>query len=220
MTTLTPVQQEYIDKAVTFVQSTCEDRDPGHDWWHMLRVWKLASILAEAEGADRFTVEMAALLHDVDDWKFTTDTEQSRVKQWLADLGLEPEMQQRIIAILAGVSFKGGHNTNVLSIEAQVVQDADRLDAIGAIGIARVFNFGGYKGREIHNPNQLPQEYTSVEEYKRSQATSINHFHEKLLKLYALLNTKTARRIGERRHQYMKDFLTEFQREWNEDLGE
>lgn len=189
----------------------------GHDWWHIDRVRKLALTLARTERADAGITELAALLHDVADWKFQNgdQTETEIVRTLLQEEGADEDIIERVSTIVTGVSFKGvGVATPMESIEGKVVQDADRLDAIGAIGIARTFAYGGHVGQSLHDPTQKPQEHASFEEYKNNKTTTINHFYEKLLLLKDRLQTDSARRLAEHRHQYMEQFLDEFYNEW------
>lgn len=189
----------------------------GHDWWHTERVRRLARTLARAEGADTFTCELAALLHDVADDKIAGDEETGmrRVCAWLVGQPIAPEICESVAEIIATLSFAGGNRPPMRTLEGQVVQDADRLDAIGAIGIARTFAYGGARGRPLHEPGERARTYASKAEYRASNASSTAHFHEKLLLLKDRMNTAHARRIAEARHQYMVAFLDEFQREWD-----
>ena len=208
---------EIIQKTELFIESRFRSEGSGHDWFHVDRVRKMALRIGAEEGCDLFVVEMAALLHDLDDWKlFGAESQaESKIKKWLASIGLESEVALHILKITEEVSFKGaGIETPVQSIEAAVVQDADRLDAIGAIGIARTFAYGGHKSRLIYDPSIPPVMHGDFQEYKNSTAPTINHFYEKLLLLKDRMNTVTARTIAEQRHQFMKDYLTQFYDEW------
>lgn len=210
-------KREIVFSTEMFVRQKLENDGSGHDWWHIYRVRNLALKIAETEGGDSFTVEMAALLHDIDDWKITGNSEQNQVKNWLNKLGTDEETSGNILEIIEQVSFKGaGVETIPSTPEAKIVQDADRLDAIGAIGIARTFAYGGSKGRLIYNPDIKPENHVDFEAYKKNNGPTINHFYEKLLLLKDRLNTVTARRIAEKRHQFMESFLEEFFREWHE----
>ena len=205
---------EIIQKTGQFVESEFRTEGSGHDWFHIDRVRKMALRIAETEDCDLFVVEMAALLHDLDDWKLTT-TESSKSENWLDFIELDSEVASHILEIIEEVSFKGaGTDTPVKSIEAAIVQDADRLDAIGAIGIARTFAYGGHKSRLIYDPSIIPVMHNDFQEYKKSSAPTINHFYEKLLLLKDRMNTKTAKIIAEQRHQFMSDFLVQFYEEW------
>ncbi|MCF6332230.1 MAG: HD domain-containing protein [Draconibacterium sp.] len=208
-------QNRYLRKTESYIQDHFQDEGSGHDWWHIYRVRNVALKLAEIEGGNKFIIEMAALLHDLDDWKLNGESEVSKTKRWLDDLGILISDKNKILEIIGQVSFKGaGVGNKAISIEAKLVQDADRLDAIGAIGIARTFAYGGSKGRLIYHPGIKPEMYDNFEEYKRNTAPSINHFYEKLLLLKNLLNTNSAKKMAEKRHRFMEDFLTQFYAEW------
>lgn len=213
-----------IDKTIEFVKDFFSGESTGHDWWHTERVLKNARTIAEKEGGNLFIIEMAALLHDVDDYKFSSvdeEKEKSKARKWLSNLGIEPEVIEKIIDAIHAVSFKGGKNSYLpTTLEAKVVQDADRLDALGAIGIARCFAYGGAKGKAIYDPTLKAVDYQTFEAYKDSKSTSINHFYEKVLLLKDIINTETGKKIAEKRHKFMTDFLDEFYKEWNgHDLG-
>jgi len=199
------------------VEHHCEGDSTGHDWWHIYRVVKLALRIAEQENANLELVEIAALMHDLDDWKLSTKHgDHPNARKLLTDHGFDQPTIEKVIEIIEQVSFKGaGVDTTPTSIEAMIVQDADRLDAIGAIGVARAFAFGGSKGRPIYTPDFEPQMHKSFEEYKQSNGHTINHFYEKLLLLKDRLNTKTAKEIAVERHKFMQLFLDQFYREWN-----
>ena len=189
----------------------------GHDWWHIERVRRLALRLAAEEGADPLVVELAALLHDVDDWKASGDPDApaAHARAWLAALGLAPALVEHVAAIVAGVSFKGaGVATPMPTVEGRVVQDADRLDALGAIGIARAFAWGGSRGRPLHDPGAAPELHASFEAYRASGSGTLNHFHEKLLLLRERMQTAAGRRWAEARHAYVEEFVQRFLREW------
>ena len=191
----------------------------GHDWWHVYRVWKNAIHIGKHENVDLFVVQLAALLHDISDWKFNDgddDVGPKLAREWLEKMQVEENIISHICEIIKEMSFKGaGVKTPMRIKEGMVVQDADRLDAIGAIGIARTFAYGGHKGREIYNPNIKPELYDSFEKYKSGTNPTINHFYEKLLLLKDLMNTKTAKEIAEERHRFMEQFLDRFYKEWN-----
>lgn len=193
--------------------------DPsGHDWWHTHRVRQIALYIAHQEGADPIICELAALLHDVADWKFNTTEEAglSVVADWLEDVGLSLAEQEKILTVISQVSYKGaGVDDSVTSLEASVVQDADRLDAIGAIGIARAFAFGGHHGRAMYEPDIEPEFHQNTQAYKTSRSHTINHFYEKLLLLADRMKTKTAKKIALERHRVMLEFLNHFYAEWD-----
>ena len=205
-----------LEKTRSYVRSTFENESSGHDWWHIFRVKNLALRIAETEGGNLFLIEMAALLHDLDDWKLIKSEQNLRVKPWLRKMETSDLISKNILEIIEQVSFKGAEvETKAISLEAKIVQDADRLDAIGAIGIARTFAYGGNKGRLIYDPEIKPEMHKSFDAYKKSSAPTINHFYEKLLLLKDLLNTQTAKKIAESRHRFMEDFLEQFYKEWN-----
>ena len=215
------MSEAIIEKVRQFAESHFGDDESGHDWWHVHRVWNMAKHLADVEGADRTTVEIAALLHDVADWKLTNGDE-SRGMNTIRDL-LRDELPaaevDRICDIIASVSFKGaGVETPTQTLEGKVVQDADRLDALGAVGIARTFAYGGSRGRLIHHPEIPPEMHTSFEAYKKNNGPSINHFHEKLLLLKDRMNTGTAKKMAEQRHRFMEQYLDHFFREWDGEI--
>ena len=209
---------EVIVQTVEFVKKKLSNDTSGHDWWHIYRVWQNAKHIGQKEKADLFIVELGALLHDIADWKFHDGdfTKGPQVAgKWLEKCGVEKEIIDRVKHIVENVSFKGAKvKSKMKSLEGKVVQDADRLDAIGAIGIGRCFTYGGYAGVEMYNPDQKPVLHKSFEEYSKSHSSSINHFYEKLLLLKNLMNTKTGKRLAQRRHVFMKLYLREFLQEW------
>lgn len=210
-------KQKVIQRTERFIESEFQSEGSGHDWFHVDRVRKMALRIGLQEGCDLFVTEMAALLHDLDDWKLTgsNPSDASRAKEWLWSLGIDEPTTLQVLQVIEEVSFKGaGIETPVSSAEAAVVQDADRLDAIGAIGIARTFAYGGYKKRLIYDPSVKPVLHNDFQEYKSNTAPTINHFYEKLLLLKDRMNTETARIIAEGRHQVMNDYLTQFYEEW------
>jgi uncharacterized protein len=213
---------DIIQKTAEYVQNTLIGAEAGHDWHHTERVWKLARRIAETENVDGFVVELGALLHDIADSKFHNGDETigPRVaRAFLEMIGVGEEIVDHVENIVAHISFKGGnHEQTFHSPELAVVQDADRLDALGAIGIARTFNYGGFRNREIYNPDIKPNLNMSKEEYKNSAAPTINHFYEKLLFLKDRMNTETGKAMALRRHQFMERFLEEFYREWNGEI--
>lgn len=209
-----------IQETKQYIESVFRAEGSGHDWFHIDRVTRMAMRLGAEEGCDLFVVEMAALLHDLEDWKLVeaNRANERKVNQWLSSVGVDPDVAASIIQVIDQVSYKGaGVDTPVLTIEAAVVQDADRLDAIGAIGVARTFAYGGYKNRLIYDPEIEPVMHADFQEYKKSTAPTINHFYEKLLLLKDRMNTASAKRIADGRHQFMVDYLTQFFDEWNAD---
>lgn len=207
-----------IEKTKEFVKEKLYGEGSGHDWFHIERVYNLSRYLAEKENADSFIVEMAALLHDIDDWKFSSnnDNNPTNTEVFLKKIQVNEEDLIKIIKIINTISFKGGVvDSSQETIEGKVVQDADRLDAIGAIGIARTFAYGGSKNRVIYDPTIKPKNFASLEEVKSNDNHTINHFYEKLLKLKDMINTRSAKEIAEKRHKYMVEFLNEFYYEWN-----
>ena len=215
---------QIIQNTIDFVKETLADAEGGHDWFHIERVWKTARYLHEKEEAGNLlTIELAALLHDISDAKFNggDDALGSRMaRTFLEQQDLDPEKVEHIQAIIKHVSFKGGFPQNQIdSMEFKIVQDADRLDAIGAIGIARAFNYGGFKNRPIHNPGKTLQVYEDSKAYHKSDAPTINHFYEKLLKLKDLMNTESGKQIAQERHDFMLQFLDRFYNEWDPGSG-
>ena len=208
-----------IDQTVEFVKLTLKNAESGHDWWHIHRVWNNAKLIGQTEQADMLTVELAALLHDIADSKFHNGDEElgpGLAGDFLKKLGLDDLLILHVQQIIRNMSFKASlGEVKFGSIEMDIVQDADRLDAIGAIGIARAFTYGGYKNREIYNPDIKPALNMSKEEYKNSTAPTINHFYEKLLLLKDKMNTPTGKLIAEERHQFMLAYLEQFNDEWN-----
>lgn len=210
-------QRGVIVAAEAFVREALAGESSGHDWWHIARVRTMARRLAREEGADAFVCELAALLHDVADDKVAGDEETGlrTVRKWLAAQAVDEETSARVMAIIETMSFGGGNRPPMATLEGRVVQDADRLDAIGAIGIGRAFAFGGSRGRALYDPEQPPRTYASKAEYRASDSSTINHFHEKLLLLHERMNTATGRRLAAARHAYMQAFLAEFAAEWD-----
>ena len=209
-------QKKIIKKTLEFVKKNSET-ESSHDFWHVYRVWKMSKRIAEKESCDEFVVELAALLHDIGDWKFNDGKEKGDeiAREWLEKNNVNKEAIDKVCEIIVNVSFKGAKvKSKMTTKEAMIVQDADRLDAIGAIGIARAFAYGGYKKRPMYDPNIKPKLHNSFEEYKKSNSPTINHFYEKLLLLKNLMNTETARKIAQERHQFMEEFLNRFFKEW------
>lgn len=213
---------ELIRKTINLVKEKLEGTESGHDWFHIERVWKLSLKIQEKEGGDKLIIELAALLHDIADAKFHNGDEtlaSKIVRNFLTEENLDPSVVEKVIFIIENMSFKNRNDApENLPLELKIVQDADRLDAIGAIGIARTFNFGGYKNNLMYHPDIKPKLNQTKEEYKKSNGTTINHFYEKLLLLKDLLNTDTAKNIADHRHQFMLQFLEEFYNEWNVNL--
>lgn len=212
--------KQIIDNTIAFVKEILAGAEGGHDWYHIERVWKTARHIREREGAgDLLIIELTALLHDISDAKFNGGDDEMgslMASEFLEKLGVDQEKVDHIQSIIKHVSYKGGFaQDQINTIEFQIVQDADRLDAIGAIGIARAFNYGGFKNRAIHNPEMPLQEYSDSKMYHKSDAPTINHFYEKLLKLKDLMNTPTGKLMAEERHDYMLRFLDRFYQEWD-----
>ena len=212
-------KQEIIQKTIGFVKDALADAEGGHDWWHIYRVWKSAKHIAQHEDVDIFIVELGALLHDIADSKFHGGDEQvgpQKAREFLQSIQIDAQVIDHIEKIISNISFKGGRlPQNFKSPELDVIQDADRLDAIGAIGIARTFNYGGHKGRTIYNPDIKPNLQLTKEEYKSSEAPTLNHFYEKLLLLKDRMNTRTGTEMAEKRHDFMLAYLDQFYKEWD-----
>jgi uncharacterized protein len=210
--------QEIIRATEDFVKEQLAGAEGGHDYWHIIRVRNNAFRIASGEKVDRLVVELSALLHDIADSKFHGGDDEigpQRAESFLKSLDVDDEVILHVIQIIRNISFKGGHkHSEFTSPELAVVQDADRLDALGAIGIARTFNYGGFKNREIYDPNVAPDLNMSKEEYKQSKAPTLNHFYEKLLLLKDLMNTKTGKELAEDRHRFMELYLDQFYKEW------
>lgn len=203
-----------ISETVQFVRDTLKNAEGGHDWWHIHRVWTNAKLIAQTEKADLLIVELAALLHDIADSKFHNGDEEIgplTAGNYLKSMHVDAAVIEHVQQIIRHMSFKASFDKQTFhSPELAIVQDADRLDAIGAIGIARAFTYGGFKGREIYNPEIEPNLNMSKEEYKNSPAPTINHFYEKLLLLKDKMNTPTGRKLAEQRHQFMEAYLQQF----------
>lgn len=208
-----------IEKTIAFVKSQLEHAEGGHDWFHTQRVLKNAMLIAKGETVDFFVVQLGALLHDIADSKFHNGDETVGPKvarEFLMQLNVDSAIIEHVIKIIENISFKGGNEPQQFkSPELDVIQDADRLDALGAIGIARTFNYGGFKNRALFDPEIKPNLKMTKEEYKASNDPTINHFYEKLLLLKDKMNTKTGRQIAEKRHQFMEAFLDQFYAEWD-----
>lgn len=211
-------RREITEKTAQHVRGVLSGEGSGHDWFHIERVTRMALRLAQEEGADRYVTELAALLHDIADWKFAGGDHEagSRVaRKWLESLSVETPTIDHVCEIIDGLSFKGaGVKTPMRTLEGQCVQDADRLEAIGAIGVARAFAYGGHKGQPMHDPEKTPQAHATFEAYKKNDGTTINHFYEKLLLLKDRMNTASGKRLAAARHVYLEQFLEQFLAEW------
>jgi len=209
-------KESILQETRQFVKSLSDREASGHDWWHIVRVTNTALAIAEKEQANPFICEMATLLHDVADEKLNASEAEGLAKltAFLDSQSLPSDLKEDILTITQGISYKGGHNHAKLSLEGKIVQDADRLDAIGAIGIARTMAYSGNKGRLIHDPAKLARDNLSLEDYRKGEDTAIMHFYEKLLKLKDLMNTATGKKLAEQRHQFMQDYLEQFYAEW------
>ena len=213
------MSQILLDKTIKFVKKKLENAESGHDWFHIERVYKNSLLISKNENCNYLVVALAALLHDIADSKFHNGDESigpKTARVFLESANADKEIINQVIFIIKNISFKGGNfDKKATSIELDIVQDADRLDAIGAIGIARTFNYGGFKNRQLYNPDIYPNLTMTKEEYKNSEAPTINHFYEKLLLLKDKMNTKTGRKIAQERHEFMLNFLEQFYNEWN-----
>jgi uncharacterized protein len=207
-----------IDKTIVFVKQQLQDAEGGHDWFHIERVYKNALLIAVDETCDLTVVKLGTLLHDIADSKFHQGDEEIGPKTariFLESEHVSEEIIEHVIQIIKNISFKGGNFEKTFSSkELEIVQDADRLDALGAIGIARTFNYGGFKNRAIYNPNIAPKLHMSKEEYKESDSPTLNHFYEKLLLLKDQMNTETGKKLAQDRHRFMELFLSQFYAEW------
>jgi len=208
----------YIDQTITFVKKELEGAEAGHDWFHIERVYNNAKNLLKTEQANEKVVVLGALLHDIADSKFHNGDETIgpiKAMEFMTSIDINEDVKDHVVKIIENISFKGGNfNKTFHSKELEIVQDADRLDAIGAIGIARTFNYGGFKNNGLHDPEIQPKLKMTKEEYKNHKGTTINHFYEKLLLLKDLMNTETGKKLAENRHQYMEGFLEQFYNEW------
>jgi uncharacterized protein len=208
-----------LSNTISFVKKTLENAESGHDFYHIERVYKNAQLIAQTENCNLEIVQLATLLHDIADSKFHNGDETIGPKtalDFLTSQNVDQTTIDHVVKIIENISFKGGNfQRDFNSIELQIVQDADRLDAIGAIGIARTFNYGGYKNNPMHIPNLEPKLNMTKDEYKKHQGSTINHFYEKLLLLKDLMNTESGKKIAEQRHQFMLTFLEQFYAEWD-----
>ncbi len=209
---------ELIAKTITYVKTELANAEGGHDWFHIERVWKTTRTIAQYEEVDLTIVELGALLHDIADSKFNNGDEETgpaKTRTFLYSLMVDEDTIEHVVQIVKNISFKGGNQTQTFhSTELAIVQDADRLDALGAIGIARTFNYGGYKGFALYDPAIAPNLNMTKEEYKASTAPTINHFYEKLLLLKDRMNTQTGKKMAEERHRFMEIYLEQFYNEW------
>ncbi|MCX2431960.1 HD domain-containing protein [Pedobacter sp. GR22-10] len=210
--------QDPIQKTITFVKQTLKNAEAGHDWFHIERVFKTALNINQEEKGNELVIALAALLHDIADPKFNNGDENlgpNLAQSFLQSIAVEEEVVQHVKMIIQHMSFKNSFDDNSFtSKEMQIVQDADRLDAIGAIGIARAFTYGGFKNRVLYDPSIKPEEHLSKESYKNTTAPTINHFYEKLLLLKERMNTAAGKKIAAKRHQFMLDYLDQFYSEW------
>jgi uncharacterized protein len=211
-------QEHTIEKTIEFVKQTLVNAEGGHDWWHIYRVRNLARHIGTKEKADLYVVDLGALLHDIADSKFYGGDEEigpTRAREFLKNISVNDNTIAQVELIVKNISFKGGKAVQLAkTLELDVVQDADRLDAIGAIGIARAFNYGGHMGREMYNPEIKPNLNMTKEEYKKAHGPTLNHFYEKLLQLKNKMNTKTGKAIAQQRHEFMAAYLQKFYGEW------
>ncbi len=212
-------KQKIVNETAEFARNFLEKAEGSHDWWHTFRVWEMAKRIGKEEQVDQFVIEMAALLHDLADYKLNDGSDEKGmkfVKDYLNNLvGISLKEIEHIVEIIDNLSFrKTFDGKRVQILEGQVVQDADRLDALGAIGIARVFDYGGARGRKIYNPAEKISKYKSSKKYRQSETSAVNHFHEKILLLKELMNTETAKKIAKHRHKFIEDYLKEFSAEW------
>lgn len=207
-----------ILQTIEYVKNKLAGESTGHDWWHAYRVWKISLAISEEEGGDPIVTQLGALLHDIADFKFHNGDETIGPKvarEWLESIKVSEKVISEVLHIIENISFKGAQVENkIQSLEGKIVQDADRIDALGVIGIARCFAYGGKMGHEIYNPDIEPVLHESANLYKANNSSSINHFYEKLLLLKDKLNTKTGIKIAERRHQYLENFIGQFLLEW------
>ncbi|AOW20898.1 HD domain-containing protein [Urechidicola croceus] len=215
-------EQNIIDNTISFVKKTLRNAEGGHDWFHIERVYNNSLLISKSEKVNKFIVALGALLHDIADAKFYNGDETvgpKMAREFLFSQNVDSTIIEHVVKIIENISYKNSLAKNTenqfSSPELLVVQDADRLDAIGAIGIARCFNYGGFKNRKLYDPEIKPNLNLSKEEYKKSDSPTINHFYEKLLLLKEKMNTKTGLRIATDRHKYMEQFLEQFYAEWN-----
>jgi len=210
-------EQLILDKTKEFVENQLKKDASGHDFFHIERVVKLAKYIQKNEGGNLFLIELSALLHDIGDYKLNkgVDLQEKLITEFLESLQLDKANISEVLQIVTSISYSKSYENRELSLEAKILQDADRLDAIGALGIARTFAYGGSNGSIMYDPEIKPKNITNTEEYKNAKSTTINHFYEKLLLLSAKMNTETAKILAKKRHQFMLDYLNEFYKEWN-----
>lgn len=212
-------EQTIVNQTAVYVREALASDASGHDWWHIYRVWQMAKHLAQHEPVNHFVVQLAALLHDIADWKFHQGDDKAsaaKAEKWLVSLGVAPAIIQQITSIINEVTYRGANvRQTVNSLEGQIVQDADRLDALGAIGIGRTFAYGGHKGISMYDPTIEPVMHDTFEAYKNHKGTTINHFCEKLFLLKDRMHTQMAKQIAEKRHQLMQQFVNDFLNEWD-----
>jgi uncharacterized protein len=215
------MNEKILEATIAYVKNELKGAEAGHDWFHIYRVWNNAKKISEKEEVNVLIVELGALLHDIADSKFHAGNEKigpEKARTFLESLFIDKAIISHVVQIIENISFKGGNfNQSFFSPELAVVQDADRLDAIGAIGTARAFHYGGFKNRVIYDPTIPPNLLMDKEQYKNSDAPTINHFYEKLLLLKDKMNTNTGRILAESRHTFMQNFLDQFYQEWNAD---
>ena len=210
-------EENILQEVAAYVEQKLSGEGSGHDWWHIARVRKMAEKLALAEGGNPFICQLAALVHDLVDEKLIADEKlaMAEVRDLLTRLGVSLDQTDQVVAISQAISYKGGSQNHLdLTLEGQIVQDADRLDAMGAIGVARTMAYSGYHSRVIHDPGAAVRQNMTLEEYRSHQGTAITHFYEKLLLLKDLMNTKTAKELAQGRHAFMEAYLAQFYAEW------
>lgn len=198
------------------IKKLFKDDTSGHDYWHSFRVYKTALKIAENESCDKDIISLAALLHDVDDVKLFPDVQYGNARRIMEDAGVEEKVAEQVGDVISCVSFKGNESVVPETLEGKIVQDADRLDAMGAIGIARCFAYGGNRGRKLYDPEILPELDMDAQVYLQNEGTSVNHFYEKLFRLKDMMNTEQARKIAEERDRFLHQYLELFLKEWNE----
>lgn len=209
------MDESVFDRARGFLETLFEGDSSGHDIWHTMRVHNLAVAICREEGGDMDIVRLAALLHDADDRKLFGDNGYVNARRFMDSEGIQADVQEKVLSIVSQISFKGTDSVVPDTLEGKIVQDADRMDAIGAIGIARAFAYGGSRGRAMHIPGDEPKAGMDAEAYSSNTGTSVNHFHEKLLLLKDMMNTPSARMMADARHEYMVAYLDEFMAEWS-----